>query len=476
MATVRKRGKVWTVDYTDGAGRRRRQDLATKGAADQLLGRVLLESNQALPPSLQNRNVSVREYLGTLDAKTGTATGWMLALGALVKPRTRRLYEILGRLYVIPELGHLRLRQLHRAQIRAFLVKLLADGLKPNSVHTVHSCLNSMLTTAVDDGVLAAHPGRGVAKKLKLQSTDEDEEDIKPFTAEELNQLLAQAGADEPDLYALFAVMGLAGLRIGEALALRWTKLDYAGREIRVSRTLAPPSAADIVAGRLGTPKSGKARTVDMNSLLVPVLQMHEARARARSLATGHGGALGTFVFARSGQPLDESKVRVALTRLLRRAGLPTYHTPHHLRHTFCALLLSDGVPVTYVMTQAGHRSIDTTVRYYGRWIPKSDRSLIERLCDKLNPARAALAQAMAGGRASPDPAESQSSQSVSNPAVLSGFLGNFSQDLLSASIAPRASRDDSKQPLRQNDQSPDTLKTPDNSGRRLKPVSKDGE
>jgi hypothetical protein len=111
---------------------------------------------------------------------------------------------------------------------------------------------------------------------------------------------------------------------------------------------------------------------------------------------------------------------------LLSRAGLPTYHTPHHLRHTFCALLLSGGVPVTYVMTQAGHGSIDTTVKFYGRWIPKSDRSLIERLCDRLTPARVALAAAASG----PGPS---SSQSVSNPAVLSGFASNFSQNLLSA-------------------------------------------
>jgi integrase len=283
-----------------------------------------------------------------------------------------------------------------------------------------------MLTTAVDDGLLAVHPGRGVAKRLKLQSVDEDDDDIKPFTGEELNLLLARAGTDEPDLYPLFAVMGLAGLRIGEALALRWSNLDRDAREIRVARTLAPPSAAETVAGRLGTPKSGKARTVDMNSMLVPVLEVHEARARARALATGAGGALSEFVFSVAGKPLDENKVRVAFTRVLSRAGLPTYHTPHHLRHTFCTLLLSDGVPVTYVMTQAGHRSIDTTVRYYGRWIPKSDRSLIERLCDRLSPARAALAAAVSGAGPS-------SSQSVSNAAALSGFASNFSQNLLSA-------------------------------------------
>ena len=53
---------------------------------------------------------------------------------------------------------------------------------------------------------------------------------------------------------------------------------------------------------------------------------------------------------------------------------------------------------MTYVMTQAGHSSIDVTVRYYGRWIPKTDRSFIDRINLKLVPARTAVAAAGGSG------------------------------------------------------------------------------
>jgi hypothetical protein len=49
-------------------------------------------------------------------------------------------------------------------------------------------------------------------------------------------------------------------------------------------------------------------------------------------------------------------------------------------------------------MEQGGHSSIDVTVREYGAWIPKSDRSLIDRMNGHLAPARAALMAAAGGG------------------------------------------------------------------------------
>jgi hypothetical protein len=180
--------------------------------------------------------------------------------------------------------------------------------------------------------------------------------------------------------------------------------IDLDGRELRVARTLATVGEAH------GSPKSGKARSIDLNETLVTVLRDAAAAQRIEAMRRGAGGTLPTFVFpSASGQPLDDDRARKVFARLLAAAELPRHHTPHHLRHTFCALLLAEGVPVTYVMAQAGHSSIDVLVRNYGRWIPKSDRSLIDRINTKLAPARAALLAAAGGGE--PEPGRLNSSQ-----------------------------------------------------------------
>jgi hypothetical protein len=74
------------------------------------------------------------------------------------------------------------------------------------------------------------------------------------------------------------------------------------------------------------------------------------------------------------------------------------------------------------VMSQAGHSSIDTMVRYYRRWIPKSDRSLIDRLNVQLFPAQAALAAA-----------SGSASQDVSKLGEIAGILSGSRDNQLSA-------------------------------------------
>jgi integrase len=133
--------------------------------------------------------------------------------------------------------------------------------------------------------------------KLGRAQEGAEAEEVKPFTAEQLARFLEAARVYKTWLYPLFAMMALAGLRLGEALALKWASVDREQREIRVARTLAP-SAKDLdQSDRLGTPKSGKARTVDMNVTLVDVLREHEQAAKAAALQRGAGGVLPAFVF-----------------------------------------------------------------------------------------------------------------------------------------------------------------------------------
>ncbi len=44
--------------------------------------------------------------------------------------------------------------------------------------------------------------------------------------------------AEGTDLYSLWVLLTTTGLRIGEALALRWDDLDLEGRTLRVNRTV----------------------------------------------------------------------------------------------------------------------------------------------------------------------------------------------------------------------------------------------
>ena len=80
------------------------------------------------------------------------------------------------------------------------------------------------------------------------------------------------------------------------------------------------------------------------------------------------------------GTPLDESKVRKAMSRVLKAYGLPLHFSPHCLRHTYASLLLQQGESPAYVQRQLGHASIQLTVDTYGKWLPSENKGAVDRL------------------------------------------------------------------------------------------------
>jgi hypothetical protein len=62
---------------------------------------------------------------------------------------------------------------------------MLDRDLSRNTVTTILGVLRAMRTSAVDDEVIAVNPAVGFVGKLKLGRSQEDEEEIKPFTAEQ---------------------------------------------------------------------------------------------------------------------------------------------------------------------------------------------------------------------------------------------------------------------------------------------------
>jgi integrase len=169
----------------------------------------------------------------------------------------------------------------------------------------------------------------------------------------------------------MFMTMARTGIRLGEAFGLQWQDVDLERREIRIAR--------GISAGRVETPKSGKARSVDLSKALRDVLERHDAASKAAALRAGKERQPWVFP-SLDGTPLDRANVEKAFKRALKGAGLPLHFTPHSLRHTYASLLLQDGVSPAYVQEQLGHSSIKLTVDTYGRWLRKKAPGAVDRL------------------------------------------------------------------------------------------------
>ena len=420
---TRKKRDVWVVDYRDGAGIRRLETYRTKDDAQNAAAQRTLESGQAAVASTLDRNITIADY----------TQHWQQALIASVKPATYEVYEKMLRLHVVPALGPMRVRQVQQARIRALIADKLASGLSVNTVRLIAATLGTMLSSAGDDGLLRTNPIAGLRRKLRvLRNRDGGaSERVKAMTGEQLATFLETARTRLPAFYPLALLLARSGLRLGEALGLRWTDIDLAGRAIRVERTLGRHVKGFPITGpAIGTPKSGRARTVDMSQALARALTALLRERREQALRRGQGQAAPAWVFlTETGRPLRQGEVREDFGRVLRWAGLPAHFTPHALRHSFAVALIQRNAPLPYVQAQLGHASISQTVDVYARWLPSGNRTLIDQL--DVEPAARETAEqreAVAGGRGDQN-ATISTEPEIPSPEVIA-FIGTSAAPL----------------------------------------------
>jgi len=153
-------------------------------------------------------------------------------------------------------------------------------------------------------------------------------------------------GAAHVDERALIAVLlgGDAGLRTGEMIALEWTDIDFRRSLLHVNQS--------EWEGHIGTPKGGRARTVNTTSRLTAALKAHRHLKGPRVL------------YSDDKSTADRDALASWIRRAERRAGLSITGRLHILRHTFCSRLAIRGATTKAIQELAGHVSLTTTQRY----------------------------------------------------------------------------------------------------------------
>lgn len=160
-------------------------------------------------------------------------------------------------------------------------------------------------------------------------------------------QRLLQEVRDEPlRNRAMFVLAYDGALRREELVTLQIGDLDFAHRHVRL---------------RAERTKNGLARIVTFspttNTLLVAYLRQRATLSRTT-------GALFLSASQRNrAQPLSASMWSKIVTGIARRAACPAF-TTHTLRHLRLTHMARAGLDLHLIATYAGHRSLQTTLRY----------------------------------------------------------------------------------------------------------------
>src|SRR3989442_12788685 len=133
----------------------------------------------------------------------------------------------------------------------------------------------------------------------------------------------------KPRYFPIFLTLYQSGVRIGECVGLQWDdlKLEPKVREVEVKRSI------DDKTGEVGTPKNGKARTVDMSLELLDCLKKLKVKRAEETLKHGWG-EVPPWVFCTVNKTrIAAHEVRRAFKKVLKAGELPDHFTVHCLRH-----------------------------------------------------------------------------------------------------------------------------------------------
>ncbi len=314
------------------------------------------------------------------EALAGYATGetsaeyltrWAVAIRPTVRPSTAREYARHVEQYWIPAIGTLPLTRLTPANVEHVMAELLARGLSARTVRYARTSLRRALVDAQRDGLLV----RNVAALARPPRQERHE--LRPLTVSEVHQLL-QATAEQR-FGPLFALLVGSGLRIGEALGLRWDDVDMTGRSLVVRRALQRAAGTGYV---LGEPKTRQSRrTVMLPAVALDGLRRQRERQEADRAALAGGewqDTVGMVFTDRVGRLVAPYIVSGDFRQAADALGFGV--RLHDLRHTFATLALGAGVPLKTVSEALGHSSIAITADVYAHVTPELRREAAEAL------------------------------------------------------------------------------------------------
>lgn len=241
----------------------------------------------------------------------------------------------------------------HVAQFVAWLTQQTGAHGQPLSDSSIRNVLNPVracFATAVREGVIRSNPTARVALPYRPRIEEEDPEDRRALTRE---QLAAFLDLVHPRHRLLFHVIAATGLRAGEALALQWKHLRLDGERpvVRVRRAV----------GKNGmTPPKSRHGRRD-----VPL--DHDLVVRLRQWKSETEWPSGDDIVFPS-----EAGTVIGYSNLLRRvvkpameeAGAP-WAAVHSLRHTFASLHVERGTNVVQLSRLLGHHSAAFTLTVY---------------------------------------------------------------------------------------------------------------
>ena len=279
------------------------------------------------------------------------------------------------------EFGNMNLKNINSQSLQKFLISL---NWTHKSKKTLKSRINIFFRYCKNMGYLEENPVSSVILPRYTQTIEEYEKKQKKFLSKEEMSLFLKSmnkaclDVRQKRMILLFEFLFLTGLRIGEALALRWENVNLEENIIHIKYNLDYHSVR-AKEKKLSLPKTADSiRKIFINERCIEILVWYQTENQLNNFDS-------EFIFLNSKGNLHAlNSLTVFLKRQATIAKIPNKNprdfSTHLFRHSHISLLAEMGLPVKTIMQRVGHKDEKTTLQIYTHVTQSMNEDTLEKL------------------------------------------------------------------------------------------------
>jgi len=301
--------------------------------------------------------------------------GWLASKKSQLRAATYDQYEWSKRLYILPHLGAIRLKDLTSGRIQDFYDHLSKSGKGPRIIQIAHIVLSGCLEQAKNLGLVARNPVEFCKRPKSAKG------EMRIWTEEQVSQfLIGIRGQRNENLYHL--ALG-TGMRRGELLGLKWQDVDWVHQKLLVRRQCYHPVGGGFI---FQEPKTSRGiRSIRLGQGLIERLRAQLAiidlmRAMSRNKWQEHDLVFPSTI----GTPQGAQSLSHEFQDLVKASGLPVMRL-HDCRHTAASIMLTHGIPPVIVAEMLGH-AVSILLTRYAHFIPDRQDEAAQLMSDITSP------------------------------------------------------------------------------------------
>ncbi|GAB3062108.1 tyrosine-type recombinase/integrase [Salinicoccus sesuvii] len=220
------------------------------------------------------------------------------------------------------------------------------------STRKLNNCLKAAFNHAHDEGIIARNPAKGAVAKGKKPTASEDSKYLSRTHFEKLKDYVK---TKDDTSYLVIYVLMITGARFSEVADMKYTdlrmdnRIHLPGTKSDTADRLVPASKKDIV-------------------FIKQRLDRHPIKITGSPFSISHTAA------------------QKALRHAQKQIGIPEdkWITLHGLRHTFCSIMLDQGIMLSTMSKRLGHANVEITQKVYAHLLEEreleDDKKMVEYL------------------------------------------------------------------------------------------------